>query len=343
MVHLTQPWFLLLLPLVPLLVWCWWRQRRGALRYPHLGLLAGLPPGRARVARWGGAGLRAAGLVALLLALAGPRWPDLRTRINTEGIAITMLVDVSGSMAERDFHWSDERISRLDAVKRAFRLFVAGGDGPDGEHLEGRPEDLVGLVTFAARPESPCPLTLSHSVLLHLMDAEQPRSVPTESQTNIGDAIAWGLHDLHSAAARRKVLILLSDGEHNVPPPALKPRQAAQLAANLRVPIYAIDAGGDSQGQEAPSGERSQSVTDRAAGERTLQAVARITGGRYFRAQDTATLLAVCREIDRLERQEIPSYQYRRYYEGYPWLGLAALALFVTVQALEKTLWQRVP
>src|SRR5207247_2603305 len=126
--------------------------------------------------------------------------------------------------------------------------------------------------TFAARPSLPCPLTLSHSVLLRLLDAEQPRSVPTESQTNIGDAIAWGLHSLPSAAGRRQVLILLSDGEHNVPPPALKPRQAAQL-----------------------------------------------------------------------ERQIFQSFQYRRYYEGYPCLGLVALLLFVTVHVLEMTLWQRVP
>src|SRR5436309_5242318 len=114
MIRLTQPWFLLLMPLVPLLVWCWLRQRRGALRYPHVGLLRDLPTGRSRLARWGGAGLRAAALVALIGALAGPRWPDLRTRIATEGVAIVMLVDVSGSMAERDFSWGEERLSRLE-------------------------------------------------------------------------------------------------------------------------------------------------------------------------------------------------------------------------------------
>lgn len=342
MLTFTQPWFCLLAPLVALLVWCWLRQRRGALRYPYLRLIEGLPLGRSRLVRWGGAGLRAAALLLLILALAGPRWPDLRTRIAAEGIAIGMLVDVSGSMAERDVDWADERLSRLEAVKRAFRLFVSGGEGPGGQRLEGRPNDLVGLVTFAARPETPCPLTLSHSVLLQMLEAEQPRSIPTESQTNIGDAVAWGLHGVQSAAARRKVLILLSDGEHNVPPPALKPRQAAQLAANLRVPIYAIATGSEARSQEAPEGDR-PAGSDRAAGEKTLQAVARLTGGRYFRAHDTVTLLAVCREIDRLERQEIPSFQYRRYHEAYSWLGLAALGLVVIVHLLEMTLWQRVP
>jgi Ca-activated chloride channel family protein len=274
----------------------------------------------------------------LLLALAGPRWPDLRTRIAAEGIAIVLVVDVSGSMAERDYDWRSERISRLEAVKRALRLFVAGGEGPAGEQLEGRPEDLIGLVTFATRPENICPLTLSHSALLHLLDAEQPRSGPDEGQTNIGDAIAWGLHRLDSAGPRRRVVILLSDGEHNVPPPALKPRQSAQLAANLGVPVYAIDAGGDAPGTETPA-----EGADRAAGERALQAVAKLTGGTYFRAHDTPGLLAVCRRIDRLERQEIQSFQYRRYYEGYPWCALGSFVFLVALYVLEWTAWRRLP
>ena len=176
-----------------------------------------------------------------------------------------------------------------------------------------------------------------------MLQAEQPRSLPTESQTNIGDAIAWGLHTLESAGARRKVMVLLSDGEHNVPPPALKPRQAAQLAANLRVPIYTIDAGGEGVTKEPGTEPPLSPATERIQGERTLQAVAKISGGRYFRAQDSNALLAACREIDRLERREIQSFQYRRYFEGYPWFGLAAFVLLAGVHLLEMTLWQRVP
>src|SRR3982750_3677398 len=134
MFHFANPRLLLLALAVPPLVWWWLRQRRGALR--------------------------AAALVLLVGALAGPRWPDLRTRIATEGIAVVMLVDVSGSMAERDFDWAGEPITRLDAVKKVFRLFVAGGAaGPGGPPFEGRPTDLIGLVTFATRPETACPLT----------------------------------------------------------------------------------------------------------------------------------------------------------------------------------------
>jgi Ca-activated chloride channel family protein len=339
MLQFSNPLYLLLALLLPPLVWWRLRQQRGALRYPAAGWLARLPPGRSRLARWGSILLSTLALLALIIALAGPRWPDRRTRIPTEGIALVMIVDTSGSMAERDFVWDGEPISRLEAVKRAFRLFVAGGDGPDGVHLDGRGNDLIGLVTFGTRPDSPCPLTLSHSVLLNLLENEQPRSVPGESETNISDAIVIGVHRLQAAGVRRQVAVLLSDGEHNVPHPQSDwtPRQAAQIAANLGIPVYAIDAGGVG-GDAAPA-----SAGQREAGSQTLRNVAAITGGRYFTASDTRALLNVCEQIDRLEKQEIRSFQYRRYYEGYPWFALASFVLYVTLGGLEMTFWRRLP
>jgi len=342
MPELTNPGFLLLIPAVPFLVRWWLRRHRGALGYPDTRLFKELPAGRAHSARWAGAAVRAGALMALIIALCGPRWPDLRTRVTTEGIAIAMVVDCSGSMAEKDFHWNETMISRLDAVKKAFGLFVMGGKGLGGELLEGRTNDLICLIAFATRPETVCPLTLSHSVLVGMLDAEKPRSLPTESETNIGDAIAWGLHRLESTGSRRKIMVLLSDGEHNVPPPALKPRQAAQIAAGLHVPIYTILAGAKPPADDGSMGF-GESAADRANGEETLQAVAQITGGRFFRADDSKNLLAVCNEIDRQERQEIRSFQYRRYYEGYPWFALAAFVLLTTVHMLERSLWQTVP
>lgn len=342
MLHFANPPFLLLALAVPPLVWWWLRQRGGALRYPATGSLGGLPGGRGDWARYGGAGLRALALSLLVVALAGPRWPDRRTRIDTEGIAIQMVVDVSGSMAEPDFDW-DGPVARLEAVKRAFRLFVAGGD-VEGNHFEGRGSDLIGLVTFATRPECACPLTLSHSVLLKMLDDERPRSIPGESETNVSDALVLGLHRLHAAGARRKVLVLLSDGEHNVSPTpsGLTPRQASQIAANLGVRVYCIDAGGDGTTALEP-GARADTLANRAEGLRTLQEVAHITGGRCFSARDTKSLLAVWREIDGLERSDITSFQYRRYYEGFAWFALAALIVWLLVGALELTVWQRVP
>jgi Ca-activated chloride channel homolog len=280
--------------------------------------------------------LRAVGIAALVIALAGPRWPDPGTRLPAEGIAIVMVLDVSGSMAERDFNWHGEQITRFEAARRAFRLFVQGGEAA-GTHLPGRGGDQIGLIAFAVHPEDTCPLTLSHDALLELLAAEEPRGLP-DTGTNIGDALAWGLTKLDPAGDCRKVLVLLSDGEHNVPPPALTPRQAGQLAANRGVSVYAIDAG-----PPAPADATTEEAQARATGQRTLQSVASLTGGKTFAAPDEKSLVAAIAEIDRMERRPVESFQYRRYAEGYPWCAVAALACFVTVLGLERTLWRRVP
>jgi Ca-activated chloride channel family protein len=306
------------------------------VRFSDVRLVTGLPVGRSRRARFGGAILRGAGVAALIVAVAGPRWPEPGNRLNAEGIAIVIVLDVSGSMGERDVHWNGEQITRLDAAKRAFRLFVDGGD-VGGVRLAGRASDQIGLVAFAVHPEDTCPLTLSHDVLLDLLAAEEPRSLP-DTATNIGDAIVWGLTKLDAAGDRRKVLVLLSDGEHNVPAPALTPRQAAQLAANRGVPIYAIDAGPTPATDAAP--EEAQA---RAAGEQAMRSVATLTGGKVFAAPDSADLVSAVTEIDRLERRPVESFQYRRYADLAPWCGLAALACFVIVLGLERTTWRRVP
>jgi Ca-activated chloride channel family protein len=332
MFELSHPRYLFFGLLLPPLLWWWIAQRRGAVRHPATSRLAGLPVGRSRIAFWGGTGLRVLSLLCLLAALAGPRWPDQRTRITTEGIAIVMVVDVSGSMATPDFDWRGQPISRLKAVKNVFRRFVEG-DESEGGNLEGRPTDLIGLVVFGTRPDTACPLTLSHSALLRALDEQQARSIPGESETNISDAIALGLHRLKQAGPRRRILILLSDGEHNVPnpPSGWKPRQAAQIAASQGVPIYTIDAAGS--GLSVPEAGAKESPAEvREAAMRTLQSVAEISRGRYFKATDTAGLLEVYRQIDRQERAAIESYQFRRYHEAYPWLGLASFVLFMLAQ-----------
>ncbi len=346
MFHFAAPLYLLLLLVLPLLAWWNLRQRRLAVPHPSISLFAGLAVGRAPFARYGGLVLRLLALTLIVLALAGPRWPDLRTRLDAEGIALMMVVDASGSMAERDFDWNGEAISRLDAVKRVFRLFVAGTAGAPvtlalaGSDPEGRPTDLVGLVTFATRPEVACPLTLGHSTLFRQLDVELPRAVPGESETNLSDAVTLALARLRAAGTRRKVLVLLTDGEHNLPKTVSgwTPRQTAQIAGSLGVPIYTIDAGND-----RPTPEGDGSAATRAQAVQTLRELADVTGGRYFAASDTAALVSACQTIDRLERTTIASFQYRRYHEAYPWLALAAFVFFVLALALERTMWRRLP
>ena len=334
----VYPWFLLLLPLAALAAWGWLRRPRPALRFSDTALLEGLPAGRGGWVRQAGAWLRGLALGLLILGLARPTWAD-RVRIETEGIAIGMIVDISGSMAEKDFDWAGEKVRRIDAVKRAFRLFVTGGEGPGGVQLAGRPDDLISLVTFAARPDSDAPLTLSHSALLRIMDRAEPKSIPGDSETNISDALALALQLMQSAGPRRKVLILLSDGEDNEKRPRSRwsPQKAAQIAADLHIPVYVIDAG---MPDPVALGRDGIIRTD---GIKTLQEIARITGGQYFQAHQSQALLDVYQKIDQLERAPIESFQYRTYAEGFPWLGLGAFVLLIGVYGLEMTLWQRIP
>jgi Ca-activated chloride channel family protein len=340
----ASPHVLWLVPLAAPLAWWWARRRRPALRYPDLRLVTDLPAGRAARARWGGALLRGAAFAGLVVAAAGPRTPDEQTRLPAEGISVVLVLDVSGSMTEKDAAWAagEPGISRLDAAKRAFRLFVAGGDGPDGSRFEPREADAVGLVAFALVPQTVCPLTLNHSVLLRVADAQQPAS-GQDTGTNLGDAIAEGVIRLDRGGGDRpKVVVVLSDGEHNVSKQGdrnpLTPRQAAQLAANLGVKVYTIDAGG-TPAADAPQ----ESADQRAAGQAALRAVAEMTGGRSFAASSGAELLAAYREIGALEKRPVLSFQYRRYFDHAPWAAGLAAALLALAHLLDRTRWRVLP
>ncbi len=336
----AHPWAWLLFPLVVTAVWQWYRWQRQGIRYSDVRLFGGGVGRRAYAAVWGGVVLRLLAGTALVVAVAGPRQPDARTRLPAEGIAVMVLLDVSGSMNE-PVVWSAEEpsVSRLEAARRAFLLFVFGGQSPDGGIFTPRPSDLVGLVAFAATPQTVCPLTLNHaSVLRQQVERLEPRA-GIDAGTNIGDAIAEGLLRSEAAGVRRKVLVLLSDGEHTYKTEqSLMPRQAAQLAANLGVPIYAVDVGGT-----LPPDADEQMRQNRAIGQQTLQDLAAMTGGRYLQAQDGAGLRDAFRQIDTWERSPLQSYVYRRYHEHYVWAAVIAIGVLICLQVLEATVWRSLP
>ena len=105
-------------------------------------------------------------LVALVVALARPRTPQRETQVTRDGIAIMMVVDLSSSMDARDMVEEDRSINRLDVVKDVFVDFVLGSDRTAGR---GRPDDLIGMVTFAGYADSICPLTLDHGNLVNIV------------------------------------------------------------------------------------------------------------------------------------------------------------------------------
>jgi len=332
--HFTYPLALLLLPLVPILAWRHLAKSSGALRFSDRRLLPAQAGSRPRRARWGGAILRAAACALIILALSGPRWIDEKERIPTDGISIAFVLDVSYSMSEKDFALENETTTRLLGVQKLFRLFVAGGKTADGFELRGRRNDLVALVTFGTHPDTACPLTLEHDTLLKIMDEQKPLISASGGTTNAGDALIWAVHVLSQAPTRRRVLVFLTDGEVNEKR-KLMPRQAAQLAADLSIPIYAIDASPEAKDpKEAKLIESNREI---------MRAIARMTDGQYFRAQDGRALVEAYGSIDKMERDRILSFQYRRFTEGYAWFALAALVCLTTLVALEATIWRKAP
>ena len=334
------PAFLLLLPL-GIAVPAWQLRRRPfALRYSDVSALRGLPGGRANLSRRGGAVGRGLIVLLLILACANPRRPDLQTRVPVEGISLVFVLDVSGSMATPDFVPTANAtpVTRLAAAKQAFRLFAVGGESPDGGTLRGRPNDRLALVTFASIPATVCPLTHNHTVLLKVLDDQKTQDALTAG-TNIGDALGEALVRLElGTPGGRKVIVLLSDGEHNkAGESTLKPGQSALLAEKLRIPIYTVDCGGD-----PPAGDP-ESQQQRSDGRVVMERIAGMTGGRSFVANSGSELREVFRSIDGLEREPVETFSYRRHHDYGPACGIAAAFLLLALVALERTWWRRFP
>jgi Ca-activated chloride channel family protein len=183
--ELHSPLYLLLLLLVPLIWWRWLaRGRHAAVRFSSIAPLKRAngertAPLRVR-ARVLLPILRSLAVITLVLCLSRPQKGNEQTRIFSEGIAIQAVVDVSGSMESLDFELDGKKANRLDVVKKVFRAFVTG----EGEGLPGRPDDLIGLITFAGYADSKCPLTLDHATVVEtLKEAQTAGGIETQRRT----------------------------------------------------------------------------------------------------------------------------------------------------------------
>jgi Ca-activated chloride channel family protein len=331
--HFANPEAFFLLILLPLAVgWSLRARRQGAARFSALAGSNALPAG---LARWGPAlliVLRTLSLGLLIGALARPQTAHATETSHTDGITIQLVIDTSYSMKTRDYDQGRQSISRLEAVKHAMRLFIQGG-----EHgLDGRPNDKIGLITFARDPEVVCPATLDHEAALEALE-QIPLSPPVG--TNIGDALAWALDRLQGDPNKQKVIILLSDGAHNARE-ALPPLDAADLARDLKVKIYTIGAVGN---RFQPSAVRKQLNSDDEVDEPVMQQIAEKTGGKYFRATDTNGLVQIYQEIDRLEKTRMEKVVHVSFREWFLGLVVTAAAALGLEQLLAATRLLRIP
>jgi Ca-activated chloride channel homolog len=333
--RLRDPYFLLLLLLAIPMMWVYIRRERkspAAVRFSDLSLIKKLPPSSLVKVRHIVFALRIAGIALLSLALARPQLGRSDSEVTTEGVDIMLILDVSESMQALDF----KPDNRLAVAKQTIQDFI-----------KKRESDRLGLVVFAARAFTKCPLTLDHAVLTTLFG--EVSFTDFSFQTAIGTAIATAANRLKDSPAKSKVIILATDGANNAG--EIPPVTAASAAKELGIKIYTIGIGKKGkvpmpvQMQNPFTGEvvREVRMMDSDLDEQTLVNIADATGGKYFRATDSEKLKAIYDQIDKMERTVIHTKVYASFDEKfYPWLW-AGFLLLLLEYLLAHTRFRRIP
>lgn len=317
MLRFANPWFFLLFLALPLLIWLYMRRLHrgnGSLKFASALALEGVKPSwsvRMRHILFG------ANLLALLLAIAAMARPQKGTEEEeylTEGIDIVVALDASGSMAAEDF----EPQNRFNVAKLVVRTFV-----------QGLRQDRAGLVVFAAKAYTRCPLTLDYGALFNVLDNLELGGL--EDGTAIGSALATCLNRLRDSKAKSKVIILATDGVNNRG--EIQPLDAAKMAQALGIKIYTIGVGRRGTALfpvNDPNFGRVYVNLPVEIDEESLTRIAEITGGIYYRATDKPSLEKIFEDIAGLEKTKIQVKSYTHYNERFavflfPALGLVFL------------------
>jgi len=279
---LKEPWWLLILILVPVVVWLRFRRGTAAFIVPFASAWwrPALVPGSRLPAI-----LMSLGLVFLVAALARPEKIVPQTTTLHEGYDLVLAIDLSGSMLAEDYEKGGERLNRLQTIKPVIQAFISQ-----------RPNDRIGLVVFAGHAYTMAPLTFDHEWLGRQL--EHIRIGAMEDGTALGDAIGVALTRLeqpqHEVGSKRlgAFIVLLTDGANNKG--LMKPEQATQIAKERGIPIFTIGAGKDGSAPypifdgfgRKVGYRRILADLDRKA----LRDIAAATGGSTFRADSTAAV-----------------------------------------------------
>ena len=320
----AHPYFLLLLLLLPLLAWL--KGRRGsspAFLYSSVKLVEGLT--NVRRSRAGAilAALRWLILAAFIVAMAQPRLANSHTEVKASGIDIVCALDLSGSMSTGDYIVNRRQVSRVEMAKPVLQKFI-----------EGRPNDRIGLVVFAVQAFIATPLTLDHEYLLKNIDRLGIGTINSDA-TAIGDGMTTALNRLRDLKSKSKIIVLMTDGGNNSG--KVDPVTATHAAQALGVKIYTIGLGNRDIVQQMglPPGF----LPD----EGTLQQIADMTGGKYYRADNAEKFQKIYAEIDKLEKTESVVNKYTEFRELFPWLAAGGLALLMMELAMGQTIFRRLP
>lgn len=267
--------------------------------------------------------LRMLGLALLIVALARPL-NGMRPRVESAEVRdIILAVDVSGSMTATDFEIGGKLRDRLYVTKLAVLDFIESRKADAGDRFG---LDRVSLLLYASYAWIQTPLTLDYRLLeTDLERVSINQNNEKHNRTAIGSAIGLSLRSLLKSEAESKVIILLTDGINNAG--ELDPITAAGLASDYGIRVYTIGAGATSR-----SAFGGQNPIDEAA----MQEIAKITGGKYFRATDLESLQRAYREINALETTEIEVGQVYDYDEGF-----LAFAFWGTLLVMSSILSRR--
>lgn len=307
--HPERFWALLALPAIAGVYFWQVGRRTGTVRNGAFALLATLPESWMGYGRHTLMALRMVGLTYLVLCIARPQSAESKKNITSEGIDIVLTMDVSTSMLARDF-----KPDRLNSAKRVAQAF-----------MEGRNNDRLGVVVYEGESFTQVPLTTDHRVVRTALENLEAGII--EGGTAIGMGLATAVNRLKDSEAESKVVILLTDGENNAG--QIKPIDAARIAQAFDIRVYTIGVGGRGKApypQFNPFINREEIVyIDSKIDEETLEEMAELTGGRYFRATSENKLRDIYGEIDRLEKTQFNVTQYSEKTEEFAPFALMAL------------------
>lgn len=321
MVTFASPWFLSLLLLIPILFIVknlLSKSKNGVLKLSSRTIVSYQMIKKGQLKNRILTFFHFAVIILIIIGLARPRIIQSLQEKSIEVIDIVLVIDISSSMLATDF-----KPNRLEVVKKTAKNFIEKRDG-----------DRLGILVFAGESFIQCPLTVDHDVLLSLMD-EISVAQQSFDGTAIGMAIANATNRLRKSTAKSKVMILLSDGSNNAG--ELDPNTAADLANQFGIKIYTIGAGTNQDVSFIPGRGYIRNEID----EKTLQSIAKQTGGAYFRATNNQALEEIYSTIDELERTEVEIKVYTQYQELYGWLFIPALLLGVGGNILERYIFRR--
>lgn len=329
----AHPYLLLLLLLLPLLAWL--KGKRGrppAFVYSSVQLVRSVL--NVTRSRSGGflAALRWFALALFIIALAQPRFTKSETKVKASGIDIAVAMDLSGSMASEDFEAGNGRVNRLDMAKAVLKKFI-----------DKRPNDRIGLIAFATQAYIAAPLTLDHDFLQQNLERLELNSI-NGSQTAIGSGLSTAINRLRELKSKSKIVILMTDGQNNAG--KIAPLTAAEAAKSLGVKVYTIGIGMRGRAPMPGRDMFGRKVYQMMAvdiDEDTLTKIAQMTGGKYYRADNTERFQQIYTEIDKLEKSEAEIKKYTQFHELFPWFLNPGLGLVLIEIILRNTLLRRIP